>query len=165
SLGLVESDGRSKNLDDLIGCMETHQSKALDWFCANRLQLNKDKTSKMIFSTKSCTTDWDGAGDITFLGVVIDPQLTWQNHIDKVATKLCKTVYLLRNLRNQISDCLHLTVYYALFHSVLSYAVLVWGHSSHAQRLFAIQRRALRIVDGLGYRDDVKQSFVKHKIL
>ena len=41
----------------------------------------------------------------------------------------------------------------------------MWGHSSHAERLFSLQRRALRVLTGLGYRDDVRDMFKSKKIM
>ena len=38
-------------------------------------------------------------------------------------------------------------------------------HSCHASRIFSLQRRAVRIIAGLGYRDDVRQSFIDLRIL
>ncbi|KAB0795071.1 hypothetical protein PPYR_04340 [Photinus pyralis] len=39
------------------------------------------------------------------------------------------------------------------------------GYSASSASVFRIQRRAVRIIAGLGYREDCKKSFVKLKIL
>ena len=56
-------------------------------------------------------------------------------------------------------------VYFADFHAVMSYCLLIWGHSAIAQRIFALQRKAVRIVGGAGYRDDCKTLFISLKIM
>lgn len=56
-------------------------------------------------------------------------------------------------------------VYFALCQSLMSYALLAWGHAASTARIFRLQRRALRIVCGLGYRDDCRESFRECEIL
>lgn len=57
------------------------------------------------------------------------------------------------------------TVYFSFIHSQLTYAILVWGHAPQASRLFALQRRAVRTITRIGYREDCKHQFVKLGIL
>jgi len=47
----------------------------------------------------------------------------------------------------------------------MSYCVLLWGHSSISGRIFGIQRKAVRVVFGLGYRQECQQAFVELRIL
>jgi len=66
--------------------------------------------------------------------------------------------------------CLHskeaaLTVYFACVHSKISYAILAWGHAADTVRVFALQRRAIRILSNIGYRDNCRFYFTKLKIL
>jgi hypothetical protein len=35
-----------------------------------------------------------------FLGLIIDETLSWNQHIDVIATKLCSACYVLRNLKH-----------------------------------------------------------------
>ena len=55
--------------------------------------------------------------------------------------------------------------YISLFHSHLSYGVLSWGHSAIVKRVFGIQRRAIRVLARLDYREDCRDSFRNLKIL
>ena len=107
----------------------------------------------------------DHVCETKFLGVHIDPKARWGAHIDALALKLNKNLYLLRRLAENISQTVLRTAYFAVFHAHLSYAVLVWGHASGAQRLFGLQRKAVRIVSGLGYRDDCRATFKELGIL
>jgi hypothetical protein len=47
----------------------------------------------------------------------------------------------------------------------IQYAILVWGHSASRHRLFRLQRRAIRIIAKLGYKDDYHEYFQKLNIL
>ena len=56
-------------------------------------------------------------------------------------------------------------IYYALFHSVISYGIIFWGNSSHSYIIFRIQKKAIRIMEGCGNRVSCRNLFKKLKIL
>jgi hypothetical protein len=58
-----------------------------------------------------------------------------------------------------------LMVYYAYFHSVMHYAIILGGNSSHAINIFCVQKRALRIMAGIGNRNSCRQLFKTLRIL
>lgn len=74
-------------------------------------------------------------------------------------------MYVLRNLVRRVSNDTLRTAYYSLFQSVYTYGFLCWGHFPHVGDIFALQRRALRVMEKLGYREDVRSSFIKLRIL
>lgn len=90
-----------------------------------------------------------------FLGVTLDHAMLWDKHIDTVASKLCRNIYLLRYLASSLSQTALISAYYSLVNSHLSYTILSWGHSPGSSRLFRLQRRAVRILEGLGDRKSV----------
>ena len=49
--------------------------------------------------------------------------------------------------------------YFVLVHCHLEYALLAWGHMSTCDRLFKSQRRAIRVVANLAYREDCRSYF------
>ena len=106
-----------------------------------------------------------GPTSVRFLGVLLDSKLTWEAHIESVCKKLKSNIFALRGLAGVVTGDVLRTAYFALVHSLLTYAVLVWGHAADWGRVFALQRRAVRIVAGLGYRDDCVNSFVELGIL
>lgn len=102
---------------------------------------------------------------VRILGVALDQKLLWDAHTEVVTKKLSKNAFVLRNLAMCVSGGILKQAYFSIFHAHLSYALLVWGHSTGAQRVFAMQRRAIRIIAGLGYRDDCKRAFIGNGIL
>lgn len=54
-----------------------------------------------------------------------------------------------------------LNVYYALVFSHISYGIVLWGRSAHFLRVFRLQKRAVRVLAGVGYRDHCRPLF-KH---
>ena len=82
----------SDSLEELYNDMNLELKTLSDWFLANKLSLNLNKTNYMLF-TNRCFANDDAAnlcvGDIIierkacvkFLGINIDENLTWNNHI------------------------------------------------------------------------------------
>lgn len=81
--------------------------------------------------------------------------LAWQTHIHCVASKLNKSVYLLRNLSNSLSPPNLKTSYFA--HVRLTFSTAFYCHIGSLGRLFELQRRAIRFLLNLGYRQDTKE--------
>jgi len=79
----------------------------------------------------------------------LDPKLQWCEHVDALARKLTKSVYLLRQLFRCVSAVLIRTAYFTVFHTHISYAIFAWGHSAGRHKVFGLQRRAVRVVSGL----------------
>lgn len=160
TLSVQESDG-----EKLVGRACDARSRAESWFRQNHLVLNNNKTKEMLFSLREapdCTFSREAVG---FLGVRLDSTLKWDAHIDYVAGRLKRSIFVLRSLASGVTTEVLRTAYFALCHSVLSYAVVAWGHASEWHRVFSLQRRAVRIVSALGYREDCRQKFVELEIL
>nr|CAI5842739.1 unnamed protein product [Callosobruchus analis] len=111
------------------------QTEAKHWFAANKLVLNEEKTERIVFSLRDCGAINGEITNIRFLGVTIDPTLKWNVHIDNFSTRLTKSIYLLRSLSNCVFQAVLKISYHAVFHSIMTYGVLVWGHSAHVSRL------------------------------
>lgn len=157
--------GAGPDLRELRENCRNMQSNAEMWFSANKLKLNENKTVTMISSTKNLSNLDNNPGFVKFLGINLDPKLTWNAHGNLLAESLARTTYALRQLSNRVSMNILRTAYYALFHSKLAYGILAWGHSACRHRLFGLQRRAVRVVGGIGYRADAKPIFIDLNIL
>lgn len=142
--------------------LSAHLQKVEGWMTANKLHLNKGKTVNMTFGLRAGI---NGVQCTKFLGVCIDSSLSWQQHIDSIADKLCRNIYLMRNLANSLSRKILRTAFFALIQTHLEYCVTLWGHTGSAQRLFGLQRRAMRILAGVGCQDDCKSYFCTFNIL
>jgi hypothetical protein len=55
-------------------------------------------------------------------------------------------------------------VYYAFFHSIMSYGLISWGNTTHSRYIFKLQKRTVRIMLGAGNRDSCKRIFGPLKI-
>ena len=85
------------NLRFLKWSLEQEFVTLLDWFRANKLTLNLDKTAYILFQksgpTKEIDLELDGmtvhsVGTTKFLGMWLDKHLNWSTHLNKLYTKL-----------------------------------------------------------------------------
>ena len=151
---------------------ETSRLIASDWFNSNNLVINKKKCVNMHFTLKLMdTANLDSSTSptfehsVNFLGLTFDSKLRWDLHGDCVNKKINKNIYLLRNLASNVSQVTLKACYFGIIHNILNYGLLIWGHSSSRHRLFAAQRRAIRILANLHYRADCRAAFKELGIL
>ena len=85
-------------------------------------------------------------------------KLSWNQHIDWIATKLCSAFYVLRNLIHIVPQSTLRTIYYAYIHSILSYGIIS-GENSTNVKLFILQKKIVRILSNIGARESCKGAF------
>jgi hypothetical protein len=99
-----------------------------------------------------------------FLGLIIDETLSWNQHVDQIATKLCSACYAIRNLKHIVPQSTVRTVYSAYIHSILSYGIIFWGRSSNVSKLFILQKRIIKIITNTGVRESCREAFKTWKL-
>ena len=100
------------------------------------------------------------------LGVIIDSSLNWRPHLDQLCKKLSSGIFGIRRLKQISSFELAKMAYFAIVESHLRYGIATWGGaaSSALERVLVQQRRAIRCLVGLEYRDDCRKAFTELKI-
>ena len=146
------------NLDLLQKTVNTELKKLSLWLNANRLALNISKTTFVIFAAKNKPlkniaillnkkalqqTDY-----VKYLGVLIDSQLTFKNHINAVSLKVSRITGAMRRIRNFVTDKSLTMIYYSLIYPHLLYGISVWGNADniHLDTLLTLQKKAVRII-------------------
>ena len=153
-------------IKDLITKLNLKQTTVQNFFSANQLVQNDSKTENLIFTFRDTDgVDVNVSKEIKFLGIYLDKKLTWEPHANYICRKVSKNIYLLRNLTYNVSRKILINAYHGLIHSVISYAILIWGHSPASGKIFATQRKAIRIIAGLNFRDDCRMKFTRLSIL
>ena len=160
----------ANNETELIAKLDQTVNTFHHWCSSNKLILNSDKTSFVLFSTKNSTftlskCKYRFINTVKFLGVTFDSQLSMQNHVDEVCKKLSYTSYSIRNLISTLDTKSLLNIYYAFAYSTMSYNVFVWGHSSSWKRVFILQKRILRLIFKLKFNDSCRPIFNNKNIL
>ena len=147
------------------------------WCYKNRLIINYEKTVCMYFKTKSKQICSDNANisindhqikiqsNTNFLGITLDENLNWTNHIDQLCCKLRQSCFAITILKSKLDQESLINIYYALFYSKVSYNIIVWGQSSDVQRVFVLQKRTLRTIFNMKMLESCRSRFKKSKIL
>ena len=123
-----------KSREQLTTNMHRATTTANDWFKANQLSLNETKTVQILFTCDR--RGGDESVSAKLLGIWLDTRLTWRTHIQALEGELSKAVYAIGRIRSIIGRGAALTAYHALFHSKMSYGIVLWG-SLHTPRGFS----------------------------
>jgi len=139
-------------------------AKAEEWFRDIGLFLNSSKTQSLVLGKRIEVWRADNH-PVKMLGVEIDGAGTWKAQCCSVETQLNSILFLLRALKDTVSKEVLLRVYWACFHSKMSYCIMVWGHSAWTKGVFKTQRKALRIIGNLSFREDCRSTFKSLEVL
>lgn len=99
------------------------------------------------------------------MGIYLESSLSWQSHIDYIANKLSKSIFIIRVLKPYLNVEALLSVYYAHIYSHLSYGILLWGNHSAISKLFVLQKRCIRLICGAKLGEHCKPLFVSLGVL
>jgi len=88
-----------------------------------------------------------------YLGVIIDEQLNWCEHIDHVYSKLIKFTGLFYKIRDLMSRKILKMLYFAFIDSYLLYGVEIYGNScgTYFTKLTTLNNNILRILQNKPY--------------
>jgi hypothetical protein len=146
------------------------------WFEANNLLLNAKKTKCLKFSLPNVRNDvepnitLDGErlkidNETLFLGINIDSKLQWGTHINVLSGKLSSAAYAVYRIRRLADVATARLVYFAYFHSLMSYGILLWGAAADIETIFILQKRAIRAIYEMRPRDSLRELFKEINIL
>ena len=156
------------NLNYLKWCIEDDLCTLSDWFAANKLTLNLDKTVCILFQKNNNKTQIDlkikdilisSQKETKFLGIWLDQYLNWHSHIQKLIMKLKRNKFLLNNGKHLMDKETRKLVYYSHIASHLQYGLLLWGNSANREQLNKLQReqtKCLQIVQQKKHHDPHK---------
>ena len=167
----------NKNLDQLIQITNTELHKIGNWLLANKLSVNMSKTHLLVFKGRRIITRnyniylynqlINEKSFTKFLGVYIDNHLNWKHHILHIRNKISKVTGTITKSRDSLNNKSLLLLYYGLIYPYLQYCIVAWGAATPTtlKPIVTIQKRAIRIVAGVGYRDHTEQLFKANNIL
>jgi hypothetical protein len=143
------------------------------FFEINNLPINPLKTHYILFQTRQCRQESNlkilvknreisNVKSTDFLGVVINSNLSWEIHIDRTCSKISSNIFIINRLSKILDLNERKMLYYGLIYPLLSYGIVVWGHSAKANttRIFALQKkRAVRYTAGIKHLESCRNSF------
>jgi len=171
---------KSKNLNELYNIVNSDLQNLYDWFNANKLSLNISKTNYMLFTNhdipditiqnleiKIGAQVIERKKNLKFLGVQIDENLNWHEHITNTMNKVAKTSYSIKMVKNILPKQNLKTLYQTLILPHLDYGILFWGgtHESHINKLVIQQKKIIRMITNSKYNDHTDPLFKGLKLL
>jgi hypothetical protein len=106
---------------------------------------------------------------LTFLGVHIHEHQDWKPRINIISLKIVKSVGAINKIKSLISATAWRTPYTVLwYYHIFNIATLsgqTCTYSINLENMLKHQKRAIRIIANVGYRDHTKPLFLKLKLL
>ena len=96
------------------------------------------------------------------LGIYINENLSWMDHISYIRNKLSKSIAILYNVSSIINIDALRNLYCTLILPYLSYCAMVWGntYTTNLMPLYLKQKKAIGIVCNVNYRDHTPDYFM-----
>ena len=124
-----------------------------NWCTINDLKLNASKSKLLLVKKRNFRTTFDNidgipvVSNLNYLGVTFNETLSWSNHIDKVVTICSKRLFILRSLKNVITNEEIKLIYFSIIRSILEYNCQLFLKTSTglSNKLDQLQRRAHRV--------------------
>ena len=102
-----------------------------------------------------------------FLGVQIDANLTWKEHVDDICTKISRTIGVLNRLKETVPRRILLTLYNTMILPYISYCNIICGSCALylLNIILVLPKRAIRIINNVLPLSNTDVLFQKFKIL
>lgn len=145
--------------------------KVKKWLDNSLLSLNTDKTKFVAFSLMSrnlptfqnitlhsyncnlndlCQCDQliERTKNVKYLGIMMDENLSWKDHIMYITNKIRKLIYKFYELRNIFTFKMLKIIYQSLVESIICYGLVVWGSAGKMvlKKLEIAQKAILKII-------------------
>ena len=181
---LYADDTTLYDMQDSSELIENNLQTALTnlqlWCQNNGMTLNSAKTKVMIVTTnqkrqrlnketldlKFNNNPLNMISNDKILGVFVDNNLTWSEHIKHLTKKISSSIWLLSKIKSFLSLAHQVQYYKSYIQPHIDFCNIVWGSSSEANKLkvFKLQKRAFRVI--LDYKvEDSNEAMNSLKIL
>jgi hypothetical protein len=140
-------EGSGKSREEVETLVNTELIKINDWFRKNRLTLHPDKSRVIIHSRDKLINiklnnqaiQRCGYGlqeeSVKLLGILIDENLDWNEHIKSIEKKISKGNYLLWRHRKKLMPSSKKVIYESFVRCHILYGIIAWGGSKKIKLL------------------------------
>jgi len=193
---------RGKALGPLIASTNQELVKLGQWFRANKMAVNINKTSYIIFYTKGKKIYMQNSNIVfnnndpealqlqehisilerihsnhtnnasktyKLLGLYLDENLAFDSNTNMLLSKLAKAIHVLNKVKHILPQKALLNLYYALFHSHLTYCptivIVSMASLSNIAKIEKMQKKAVRTIALTTYNAHTAPLFSKFKIM
>ena len=136
------------------------------------LRTNSSKSKSMVFKLGTSQDPYtpavmvvediiDEVDHIKYLGIETDNKLNWSFYIENICRIVSSGIFLLRSLSDYCDISILKSTYYGVIFPHICYGIILWGGCGnvHFQRIFVLQKKAIRIIANLNYRDSCREVF------
>lgn len=144
------------------------------WIDVNKLTLNTSKSKYIIFNNNYIDNIAVTYQDIalervlsySYLGITIDDKLSFKPHLQKTYSNTAAITGIFRRIAIYIPEKVKRQVFFAMFHSRLTYGVMVYHTAFETQirRLQTLQNKAIKNLFGHNNRDKISEIHETNKI-
>ena len=184
STDLYADDTTLYDIQDSMERIEDNLQSALNnlhvWCRNNGMILNSSKTKVMLVTTNQKRQRLHNENlDLKFnneplnmisndkiLGIYVDKNLNWSDHIKHLSRKITSSIWLLSKIKKFLSQAHRVQFYKSYIQPHIDFCNIVWGSSSETNKLkiFKLQKRACKVV--LDYNvDDIHEAMKTLKIM
>ena len=155
--------------------------KAQEWYTANSMKNNIDKTEILIINAKKSnlkntifkfkenrkTVKIKPSTTIKVLGIKLDENLNWTSQTNFVKKNAFNTIRHLHRMNHLLPIELRIQLYNTLVTPILDYADIIWGGCGalNANKVQVAQNFAIRSITGAKKYESASESFHKLKFL
>lgn len=163
---------KAKTVEELEIITFMELNSCIQYFSELNLATNQSKSNMINFSLRQQEHAVKPAASVDdvfleetestkFLGMYLDSGLTWSDHVDSICAKVASGIFALRNLETYCSIEVLKMAYFGLVYPHFAYGIRIWGSCSNErfQRVFILQKKALRIMMKLQSRASCKNAF------
>ena len=164
----------SNSISDIEHHLTEDLGSIVSWLESNFLFLNYSKTKIMLVGTHQRLSRVNSftvharnnilgrVYQFKYLGVMLDPTLSWNDHIDYISSKISSRLGMLRKARRVVPREACITLYESMVLPLFDYCSAVWGGCGQTNRSYLdrLQRRAVSIIESR----TVQQSEVRNTL-
>ncbi|NRB82034.1 MAG: reverse transcriptase family protein, partial [Saccharospirillaceae bacterium] len=132
--------------------------RVYEYCISNRIIINIDKCSFIEFGKHSnneklhlgiLNNTLENVNKCKFLGVYINKDLNWKDHMIHVKQQLSKATGAINMVKGYVPQKILRNIYFSLIQPYLIYCLPIWGSNHNCtefHEIFVVQKRALRII-------------------
>jgi len=169
---------KNKKLQELESTINNQLIFVNSWLCANKLSLNVDKSSFVIFHPPQKKMNYNlnininsenlkQETQIKYLGIMLDNNLNWKPHVSFISSKIKRNIGIICKARHYVNLDILRNLYYSLIYPYLTYGILSWGHTfqSTTSPLLILQKKVIRLMTFSAFQAHTQPLFFELQIL
>ena len=166
----------SKSITEVESKINSDLSRVCSWMRANQLTLNIKKSKFMLIGSIARLSKVDSivistdskpleeVQSLSYLGIVINKNLTWDDHLVHTRNKINKKLGLLRRIKPYLPLSARITFFNSFILPLFDYGDIIWGDRGNASlmaELQVLQNKAACIILDLPARASASDALAR----